>query len=81
MPSTVLQCFPGGSVGKASACNEGDMSLITGLGRSPGGGFDNVFQYSCLGNPHGLRSLVGYNPQNQKERDTTEASEYSIAPC
>ena len=28
--------FPGGSDGKASACNAGDLGLIPGLGRSPG---------------------------------------------
>lgn len=78
MLSTVLQGFPGGSVGKASACNAGDMSLITGLGRSPGGGFDTVF---FPGNPHRPRSLVGYNPQRHKESDMTESNEYSIAPC
>ena len=46
--------FSGGSVGKESACNAGDtgdMGLITGLGRSPGGGQGNPFQYSCLENP------------------------------
>ena len=30
--------FPGGSVSKESACNAGDLGLIPGLGRSPGGG-------------------------------------------
>ena len=40
--------FPGGSDGKASACNEG---LIPGSGRSPGEGNGNPFQYSCLENP------------------------------
>ena len=30
--------FPNSSVGKESACNTGDPSLIPGLGRSPGGG-------------------------------------------
>ena len=30
--------FPGGSDGKVSACNAGDLGLIPGLGRSPGGG-------------------------------------------
>ena len=30
--------FPGSSVGKESACNAGDPSLIPGLRRSPGGG-------------------------------------------
>ena len=31
--------------------NAGDKSLIPGLGRSPGGGNGNPFQYFCLGNP------------------------------
>ena len=33
-----LLCFPGGSAGKESACNVGDLGLIPGLGRSPGEG-------------------------------------------
>ena len=41
--------FPGGSEGKESACNVGDLGSIFGLGRSPGGGHGNPFQYSCLG--------------------------------
>ena len=43
--------FPGGSDGKASAYNMGDLGSIPGLGRSPGEGNDNPFQYSCLENP------------------------------
>ena len=43
--------FPGGSDGKASACNEGDPGSIPGLGRSPGEGNGNPLQYSCLENP------------------------------
>ena len=43
--------FPGGSDGKESACNSGDMGLIPGLGRSPGKGHGNHLQYSCLENP------------------------------
>ena len=39
------------SAGKESTCNVGDLGLIPGLGRSPGKGNDNVFQYSCLENP------------------------------
>ena len=35
--------FPGGSDGKESACSPGDLSLISGLGRSPGGGNGNPF--------------------------------------
>ena len=45
------QGFPGGSDGKASACNAGDLGSIPGLGRSPGEGNGNPFQYSCLENP------------------------------
>ena len=54
--------FPGGSEGKESACNAGDLGSIPGLGRSPGGGHGNTPQYSCLENPHGQRSLAGYSP-------------------
>ena len=43
--------FPGGSEGKASACNAGDPGLIPGLGRSPGEGNGNPLWYSCLENP------------------------------
>ena len=48
-----MEGFPGGSDGKESAYNAGDVSLITGSGRSPGRGNDNSLQYSCLGNPMG----------------------------
>ena len=37
--------------GKESACHVGDLGLIPGLGRSPGGGHGNPLQYSCLENP------------------------------
>ena len=43
--------FPGGSVGKESACNAGDLDSIPGSGRSPGEGNGYSLQYSCLGNP------------------------------
>ena len=36
---------------KESTCNAGDVGLIPGLGKSPGGGNDNPLQYSCLENP------------------------------
>ena len=42
--------FPCSSVGKESACSAGDQSLIPGLGRSPGEGNGNPFQYPCLEN-------------------------------
>ena len=46
-----LQGFPGGSDGKASACNAGDQGLIPESGRSPREGNGNPLQYSCLKNP------------------------------
>ena len=40
--------FPVGSDGKESACNEEDLDLIPGSGRSPGEGKGNLLQYYCL---------------------------------
>ena len=53
--------FPGGSDGKASAYNAGDIDegLLLGLGRPAGRGHGSPLQYSCLEKPHGQRSLVG----------------------
>ena len=42
--------LPGGSDGKEAACNAGDLSSIPGSGRSPGEGYGNPLQYSCLEN-------------------------------
>ena len=55
--------------------NAGDVrgvGLILGLGKSPGGGHGDPFQYSCLENPHSQRSLTGYSPWGHKESDMTE---------
>ena len=52
-PGTLLLGSPGGASGKESACNAedtGDVVLILGSGRSPGGGKDNPVQYSWLEN-------------------------------
>ena len=38
--------FPGGSAGKESACNAGDLGSIPGLGRFPGVGIGYPPQYS-----------------------------------
>ena len=43
--------FPGGSDGKASVCNAGDLGSIPGSGRSPGEGNGNPLQFCCLENP------------------------------
>ena len=64
--------FPGGSDGKECACRVGDLGLILGLGRPPGGGYGSPLEYSCLENPHGQRSLAGCSPWGLKESDTTE---------
>ena len=42
--------FPGGSAGKESACDAGDLGSIPGLGRPPGEGNDYPLQYSGLEN-------------------------------
>ena len=50
-PPTILLGFPGDSDGKESACSEGHLSLIPGLGISPGEGNGNPLQCSCMKNP------------------------------
>ena len=40
--------FPDGSDSKESACSAGNLGLIPGLGRYPGGRHGNPVQYSCL---------------------------------
>ena len=70
-----LMDFPNGSAGKESACNVGDtgnVGLIPGSGRSPGGGNGNPLQYSCLKKSHGQRSLVNYSSKGHKKSDSTE---------
>ena len=42
--------FPGGSAGKESTCNVGDLGSIPGLRRSPGEGNGSPLQYSGLEN-------------------------------
>ena len=56
--------------------NAGDLGSIPGSGISPGKGNGNPLQYFCLENPHGLRSLVGYNLQSRKELNTSEGIEH-----
>ena len=63
--------FRGGSEGKESACEAGDLGFIPGSGRSPGEGNDHPLQHSSLENPHGQRSLAGDSPWGRKQSDTT----------
>ena len=72
LPNMYGSGFPGGSDTKESTCNVRDLGLIPALGKLPRGGHGNPLQYSCLENPHGPRSLVGYSPWGHKESNTTE---------
>ena len=80
VPTPVFLGFPGGSDGKESPCNAGDLCSVPGLGRSPGGGHGNPLQYSCLENPHGQRRLEGYSPWGCKKSDTTEQLSTAYSP-
>ena len=60
-----LGAFPGGSDGKASACNVGDPGSIPGSGRSPGEGNGNPLQHSCL--------------ENSMDRGGWQATVYGVA--
>ena len=64
--------FPGGSNGKESACNEGDLGLIPGLGRSPGEGNSLPTPVFLPGEFHGQRRLAGYSPCGHRETDATD---------
>ena len=76
----MLLLFPGGSDSKESDCKVGDQGSIPRVGKSPGGGHGDPLQYSCLENPHGQRSLVGYSPLGRKELGTTEGLTLSLSP-
>ena len=60
--------FPGGSYGKESVCNAGDLSSIPELGRSPGEGNGNRLQYSC---PDSSMDR-GYSPWGCKALDMSD---------
>ena len=64
--------FPGGSDGKESACNVGNLGSIPGSGRSPGEGHSNPLQYSCLENPM-ERGAWQATVHGVSELDATEA--------
>ena len=67
---TLSRCpLHGGSDGKVSACNVGDLGSVPGLGRSHGEGNCNPL---LPGKFQGLRSLVGYSPWGHKVLGTTE---------
>ena len=71
LPTPVFSGFPGGSAGKESTCNVGDLGSIPGLGRSHGEGNSYPLQYSAWRIPwttvHGVT-----------ESDTTERLSLSL---
>ena len=65
--------FPGGSEGKASACNAGDLGLTDPwLRKIPWRRKWQPTPVILPGKSHGQRSLVDYSPWDRKELDTTE---------
>ena len=58
----------------ANAGDKRDVGSIPGSGRSPGGEQEYQSGLQCLENPHGQRSLAGYNPLGRKESDRTEVT-------
>ena len=70
----------GGSVGKESTCNAGDLVLIPGLGSSPGEGNCNPLQCSCLENPMDREAwqAIGYGVTRRQEvKRGTRLSNYT----
>ena len=59
--------FLGGSAGKESACNAGDLDWTPGLGRSPGEENGNPLHYSCLENP--MPTVHGVTKSRTQLRD------------
>ena len=78
-PSQKESGFPGGSDGKESACNAGDLGSLPGLGRYPGGGHGNPLQCSCPENTmdrgawwatvHGVESVIFFGQKTSNVSD------------
>ena len=61
-------------VNKESACNVGDLGLISGWERSPGEEHGNPLQYSCLENPMDRGAWQATVHGGHKESDTKEVT-------
>ena len=70
-------------MGNESVCNAGDSEdsgLIPGLGRFPGGGHSNSFQYSCLENPLDRGAWRAIVHRDHKSQTPTEATDHAHTP-
>ena len=74
----IVWIFPGGSDGKVSTYNAGDLGSIPGLGRSPREENGNPLQYSWLENPVDGGTWLGYSAWGRKESDTTEQLHFTM---
>ena len=81
LPTPEFTGFSGGSDNKESACNAGGLSSVPRLGRCPGGGHGNPFQYFCLENPNGQRSLEGYKLMGSQRVRHNQATKLSACYC
>ena len=70
--------FSGGSDSKESACSAGDPGLIPGSERSPGEGYGDPLQYTCLENPLD-RGAWWATVHEVAELDTTERLKLSLS--
>ena len=61
-----------------SLAKAGDLGLIPGLGRFPGEGNDNLFQYSCLGNPMNRGILWAAVHEVARELDKTMTKQQPV---
>ena len=66
--------FPGGSDGKESACNAGDLGSVPRWGRSSGEGNGNLLQYFCLEDPKDRGAWRATVHGVTKESDMTETT-------
>ena len=83
LPTPVFLGFPGGSAGKESACNAGDLGSIPGLGGSSGEENGYPLQYSGLENSmdcivHGVTKSQTHT-HTKKESDMTERLSLSLS--
>ena len=67
-----LLSFPGGSDGRESACNAGELGSTPGSWKIPWRREWQLIPVFLLGEFHGQRSLEGYSLGNRRESDTTE---------